>query len=207
MKEMLGIADRLLVVYDGHCGLCNGWVRWLLRHDRRDRLRFAASVSPAVAQLLARHVNPPESNGTPDTVLVFSNPLQINEELWIRFAGVLVSLRELPQPWPTVAVVLGWIPDFLANPAYKLIARWRYCIWGRLESCPLPAPENRARFLSLAGANCTDTAGAPQAEEDNCNVQAEEKARECMKPIQFHLANAMHPIPALGVPQQNAKNK
>jgi predicted DCC family thiol-disulfide oxidoreductase YuxK len=44
-------------------------------------------------------------------------------------------------------MVLGWIPDFLSNPAYKLIARWRYHIWGRLEICPLPAPEHRARFL------------------------------------------------------------
>jgi predicted DCC family thiol-disulfide oxidoreductase YuxK len=44
-------------------------------------------------------------------------------------------------------MVLGWIPDLLSDPAYKLIARWRYRIWGRLEICPLPAPEDRARFL------------------------------------------------------------
>ncbi len=147
MNEMDGVGDRLLMVYDGHCGLCNGWVRWLLRHDRRDRLRFAASVSPAVAQLLARHADLLEPNGTPKMVLVFRNPLQINEQMWLRFAGGLILLRELPPPWPTVAMVLGRIPVFLANPAYRLIARWRYCIWGRLESCPLPAPEDRARFL------------------------------------------------------------
>ena len=147
MKEMDVIGNRLLVVYDGHCCLCNGWVRWLLRHDRRDRLRFVASVSPAVAQLIERHADLLEPNGTPDTVLVFRNPLQINEQLWRRFAGELVSLRELPPPWPAVAMVLGWIPDLLCDPAYKLIARWRYHIWGRLESCPLPTVEERARFL------------------------------------------------------------
>ena len=147
MKEMDGIGNRLLVVYDGHCCLCNGWVRWLLRHDRRDRLRFAASVSPAVAQLIERHADLLEPSGIPDTVLVFRNPLQINEQLWCRFAGELVSLRELPPPWPAVALVLGWIPDLLSDPAYKLIARWRYRIWGRMEICPLPAPEDRARFL------------------------------------------------------------
>ena len=75
------------------------------------------------------------------------NPLQNNEQLWCRFAGELVSLRELPPPWPAIAMVLGWIPDLLSDPAYKLIARWRYRIWGRLEICPLPAPEDRARFL------------------------------------------------------------
>lgn len=147
MKEMDGVGNRLLVVYDGHCGLCNGWVRWLLRHDRRDRLRFAPSVSPAVAQLLARHAYLLEPNGAPGTVLVFRNPQQVDEQLWLRFAGVLVSLRELPPPWLAIAVVLGWIPDFLGNPAYRLIARWRYRIWGRMDRCPLPAPEDRARFL------------------------------------------------------------
>ncbi|MFZ1087440.1 MAG: DCC1-like thiol-disulfide oxidoreductase family protein [Terracidiphilus sp.] len=147
MKEIGGIGDRLLVVFDGHCGLCNGWVHWLLRHDKQDRLRFAASVSPAVAQLIERHADLLEPNGAPDTVLVFRNPLQINEQLWFRFAGALISLRELPAPWPAIAMVLGWIPYRLSDPAYRLVARWRYRIWGRQESCPLPAPEDRARFL------------------------------------------------------------
>jgi predicted DCC family thiol-disulfide oxidoreductase YuxK len=147
MPESLEIGDRLLVVYDGHCVLCNGWVRWLLRRDRRDRLRFAASVSPAVTQLIERHAGLLEPNGTPGTVLVFRNPLQTNEQLWIRLAGELVSLRELPQPWPAVAMVLGWIPDFLGDPAYRLIARWRYRIWGRLESCPMPKDGERSHFL------------------------------------------------------------
>jgi predicted DCC family thiol-disulfide oxidoreductase YuxK len=144
---MDGIGNRLLVVYDGHCGLCNSMVRWLLRHDRLDRLRFAASTSPAVTQLIERHAELFEPNGSPGSVLVFRNPLQAEEQLWVRFKATLVVLGELPQPWPTVASVLGWIPDFLGDPAYKLIARWRYRIWGRLESCSLPAAEDRARFL------------------------------------------------------------
>ncbi len=147
MKGMDGIGNRLLVVFDGHCGLCNGLVRWLLRQDQRDRLRFASSVSPAVTQLLARHADLLEPNGIPGTVLVFRNPSQADEQLWVRFKGTLVVLRELPQPWPTVASALGWIPDFLSGPIYRLNARWRYRIWGRQENCPLPAPEDRSRFL------------------------------------------------------------
>jgi predicted DCC family thiol-disulfide oxidoreductase YuxK len=42
MQESQELGDRLRVVFDGHCGLCNGWVRWLLRRDQRDRLRFVA---------------------------------------------------------------------------------------------------------------------------------------------------------------------
>ena len=151
MSELDGIGNRLLVVYDGHCGLCNGWVRWLLRHDRQDRLRFAASISTAVEQLMKRHVGYLEPDGVPGTVLVFHNPLQADERLWLRFSATRILLRELPAPWPAVASALGWIPDSISDPFYRLIARWRYRVWGRLESCPLPAPEDRARFLGLPG--------------------------------------------------------
>jgi predicted DCC family thiol-disulfide oxidoreductase YuxK len=49
------LGGRLLVIFDGQCGFCNRSVRWFLRRDRRDRLRFVASDSPKVAELLARH--------------------------------------------------------------------------------------------------------------------------------------------------------
>jgi predicted DCC family thiol-disulfide oxidoreductase YuxK len=147
VNELIALGDRLLVVFDGHCGFCNGSVRWLLRRDRRDRLRFAASSSPAVVPLLARHAELLEPGGVPGTVLVFRNPLEAEEQALTRFAATLALLRELPRPWPTVAAALRWIPSFLSDPLYRLVARWRYRIWGRLESCPIPSPEDRARFL------------------------------------------------------------
>jgi len=141
------IGDRLLVVYDGHCGLCNGWVRWLVQRDRGDRLRFAPSSLPEVTPLVARHTDLLEPDGTPGTVLVFRSPLEAGEQPLIRFAATLALLRELPRPWPAVAAAMGWIPKFLSDPAYRFVARWRYAIWGRLESCPVPTPKERARFL------------------------------------------------------------
>jgi predicted DCC family thiol-disulfide oxidoreductase YuxK len=147
MSEPLKIGDRLLVVYDGHCGLCNGWVRWLLRWDWRDRLRFAASQSEKAAGLLARHADALEPGGTPGTVLVFRNPLEAGEQPLTRLAATLAVLGELPRPWPALAAALAWIPAFLSDPVYRLVARWRYRVWGRLECCPLPTAEERARFL------------------------------------------------------------
>jgi predicted DCC family thiol-disulfide oxidoreductase YuxK len=147
VKGLDVVGDRLLVVYDGHCALCNGWVRWLLPRDHRDRLRFVASESPKVAGLLARHVEVLESDGAPGTVLVFRNPLEDGEQMLTRFTAALALLRELPRPWPAVAATLGWIPSFLSDPLYRLVARWRYRIWGRLESCPVPTAEERSRFL------------------------------------------------------------
>jgi predicted DCC family thiol-disulfide oxidoreductase YuxK len=147
MPDALDIGDRLLVVFDGHCGFCNGFVRWLLRRDRRDRLRFAASSSVAIAPLLARHADLLDAGGVPGTVLVFRNPLEPEEQVLIRFAATLALFGELPRPWPAVAAALGWIPNFLSDPMYRLVARWRYRIWGRLESCSIPSAEERERFL------------------------------------------------------------
>jgi len=141
------IGDRLLVVFDGHCGFCNGLVRWLVRRDRRDRLRFAPSSLESVAALVARHAELLETGGVPNTVAVFRSPLKAEEQVLTRFAATLTLLGELPQPWPAVAGVLRWIPSFISDPLYRLVARWRYRIWGRLESCPIPTAEERERFL------------------------------------------------------------
>jgi predicted DCC family thiol-disulfide oxidoreductase YuxK len=147
VKEVDETGDRLLVIFDGHCGFCYGWVRWLVRRDRRDRLRFAAFGSPPTAALEARHARLLESGGSPETILVFRNPFESDEQVLVRFAATLAVLRELPLPWPAVAKGLGCIPGFLGDSAYRLMARWRYRIRGRLESCPLPTAEERERFL------------------------------------------------------------
>jgi predicted DCC family thiol-disulfide oxidoreductase YuxK len=69
------------------------------------------------------------------------------ERILARSSAILALLRELPRPWPAVAVALGWIPRPLRDLAYRLVARWRYRICGRLETCPLPSARDRERFL------------------------------------------------------------
>jgi len=119
-----------------------------MRRDRRDRLRFAASESEIAAALLARHgINSPDAESGPPTILVVLNFGERAERVLTRSEAVLALLAELPQPWPAVAAVLGWIPRPVRDIGYKLIARWRYRIWGRLEICPIPGADERARFL------------------------------------------------------------
>lgn len=151
------LGSRLLVVYDGHCGLCNHTVRWLLARDRHDRLRFAPSLSPAVAALLARHgFQPPATPDDPTTVNTASGPGTIlvvrgagspTEQLFTRSTAVAVALAQLPRPWPLTARLLRLVPRPLRDLGYRLTARWRYRIWGRLSACPLPTPEQQSRFL------------------------------------------------------------
>ncbi|MGA3262681.1 MAG: DCC1-like thiol-disulfide oxidoreductase family protein [Terracidiphilus sp.] len=148
MRDRLVSGDRLLVVFDGHCVLCNRTVRWFLRRDQRDRLRFVASESAKLAELLARHgIGKEESGSQPDSILVVQDAELPAEKLLVRSDAMVAMLSELPRPWPAVAVVLRWIPRPARDLGYRLIARWRYRIWGRLENCPLPAAGERERFL------------------------------------------------------------
>ena len=148
VSNLAELGDRLVVVFDGHCGLCNWTVRWLMRRDRRDRLRFAASESEIAAALLARHgINLPDAKSVPATILVVLNFGDLAERVLARSEAVLALLAELPQPWPPVASVLHWLPRSVRDLGYRLVARWRYRIWGRLEVCTIPGADERERFL------------------------------------------------------------
>ena len=149
------LGSRLLVIYDGTCGLCNHTVQWLLARDRHDRLRFAPSSSPAVAALLARHGFPSpaaandkaaEDSG-PGTILVLRAVATPAEQLFTRSTAVAVALAQLPGPWPLAGQLLRLVPLPIRDLGYRLIARWRYRIWGQLSACPVPTPEERSHFL------------------------------------------------------------
>jgi predicted DCC family thiol-disulfide oxidoreductase YuxK len=144
VKSLEDLGDRLLVIFDGRCGLCNRSVRWLLRRDRRDRLCFVASQSEKVAELLARYgFGAPDSASAPSTILVVRGFGDPTEQVLVRSEAVLVLLRALPQPWPLVAAVIGWIPRPVRDLGYRLIARGRRRFGGRRESCPVPGPRSR----------------------------------------------------------------
>jgi len=148
VEESFDIGGRLLVVFDGRCGFCNRAVRWLLRRDRQDRVRFVASESAKVTGLLARHgLDGAGAAEGPGTILVVREAGGTAERVLLRSDAVVALLRELPRPWPAVGVTLGWVPRLVRDVGYGLVARWRYRLWGRLGSCPAPTGEERERFL------------------------------------------------------------
>jgi predicted DCC family thiol-disulfide oxidoreductase YuxK len=145
VEELKG---RLLVLYDGECGLCNRSIRWFLRRDRRDRFRFAPSSDPRAIEILAQHGIAATSPGAgPDTIVVLRNVGTPLEDMLVRSNAVLACLRALPQPWPMAAALLRLIPRPFRELGYRQIARWRYRFFGRLATCPLPTPEERGHFL------------------------------------------------------------
>jgi len=137
--------DHPIVLYDGVCGLCNHLVQFLLRHDYRDRFRFASLQSELSQTLLARHGFDPKDL---DTVYVVRNNGQANEALLSRSDAILFMLKELGGIW-NLSRIGKILPPALRNVFYDLVARNRYRVFGKYESCMLPSPEQRAKFFDV----------------------------------------------------------
>jgi len=126
-----------LLLYDGHCALCNGWVRFLLRFDPGGALRFAALSSATGRETLAAH---PEVAGTDSLVLIEAGRASV------RSTAVLRLFRYLGGPW-RIFLIGSVVPREIRDSLYDVVAHWRYRVFGRLDTCPLPPPSARARFL------------------------------------------------------------
>jgi predicted DCC family thiol-disulfide oxidoreductase YuxK len=135
-----------VILYDGVCGLCNRLVQFVLNHDSQDRFRFASLQSDFAARVLRRHGTAPEEL---DTVYVVSDHALPGERLASRSDAAVVVLRELGGVWNVLGAALRWLPRWLRNWGYNLVARNRYRIFGKYGSCPIPSEKDRRKFLDL----------------------------------------------------------
>ena len=140
-----GSEGVIIVLYDGVCGLCNRTVRFLLQRDRRDRLRFASLQSAFARELLARHHKDPCDL---DTVYVVIDHGQPSERLLARADAMLHAVRLVGGVWRLSAFAY-LLPRSLRNRAYDVVARHRYGWFGRYDVCPIPAPEQRKKFIAM----------------------------------------------------------
>lgn len=137
-----------ILLYDGVCGLCNRFVQFILRRDRDGIFRFASLQSALAAHILARHNTSPADLDTV-YVVVNSDPQRPPQLLLSRSDAVLFVLKQLGALWRSVAFLLQLLPKFARDLAYNAIARHRYRIFGKYESCALPSAQDRSRFLDL----------------------------------------------------------
>lgn len=126
-----------ILFYDGTCGFCNGTVQWVLRNDRRARLRFAPLQGSTYAALDV--ANKPTDLST--IVLVE------NDRLYTRTSATVRMLRAMGGVWSLLGSLLWLIPKPLRDLGYRLIARNRYRLAGRVEACSLPTGPVAARML------------------------------------------------------------
>jgi predicted DCC family thiol-disulfide oxidoreductase YuxK len=135
-----------IILYDGVCGLCNRLVQFILRHDQNAVFRFASLQSAFAEQVLTRHgANPTHL----DTFYVVVNYDEADEMLLARSAAVVYVLKRLGGIWRVAALLFNFVPRPLRDWVYGIVAKNRYRIFGRFDSCPLPSAETRDKFLDL----------------------------------------------------------
>lgn len=133
-----------LVFFDGVCGLCDGFVQFLLKRDRQGQFRFATLQGDLARGMLpAQGYDPADL----DSVIVVTDWKGPSQRVLAGSSAVLHSVRMLGGGWGVLAIAGRLVPTVVADATYRLVARWRYRIFGRFDVCPLPRPEWRDRFI------------------------------------------------------------
>jgi predicted DCC family thiol-disulfide oxidoreductase YuxK len=145
--ERNAIQGRALVLYDGVCALCHGVVQFLMKHDRLDRFRYAPLQSGLGREVLARF----DIHTFPDGVMLLTDALTPRGRLYQRSDAVAEALPLLGGYWRLAGRVLRLLPRPLRDWGYGLVARFRYRLFGRYDTCPVPPPEQRSRVLGMYG--------------------------------------------------------
>lgn len=153
----------LLVLFDGECALCSGFVRFLIARDRRMRLQFGTLGDDAAGKILRSAGLDPDAlpDALPDSLVVIDGGRAL-----VGSDGVLAIARAMPFPWRTLAA-LRHVPRPLRDAIYRVVARNRHRWFGRPETClalppdrrPLVPPDTEALTTVPAGGTPPPSAG------------------------------------------------
>ena len=127
-----------IIVFDALCVLCSANAQFVLRHDRGGRFRLASMQGEVGAALYRRFGIDPAD---PDTLIVVEGDTLLRDS-----DAVLAIYGGLGWPWRMLGA-LRFVPRGLRDPVYRFVARHRYRIFGRRETCWLPTPEQAGRVL------------------------------------------------------------
>lgn len=139
------MADTLInpiMLYDGVCGFCNQTVQTVIRRDHDGVFRFAALQSGFARTILQRHGFDPSRL---DAVIVVLEHQQAGERLLVKSDAALYIARRLRM----APRLFGILPRFLRDLLYDVVARWRYRIRGKSDTCMVPDAGQRSRFIEL----------------------------------------------------------
>jgi predicted DCC family thiol-disulfide oxidoreductase YuxK len=137
-----------LLLYDGLCGVCNSAVQWILKRDHADRFRFAPQQSQLATEVLARHQVDRAAMLAANSVYLALHPGSPEETLLTQSDVTVHILLSIGGIWKVPGYLLGALPRFVRNAAYRLFARNRYRFSRQYATCPLPTAAVRAKFLA-----------------------------------------------------------
>jgi predicted DCC family thiol-disulfide oxidoreductase YuxK len=127
-----------ILLFDGVCNLCNASVQWVLTHDRKGIFHFAALQSDTGKAILQKWGRPTEDFDS--VVLIDGDRLLLHSDV------PLEIVRRIGGGW-RLLYVFKIIPRPIRDVIYRWVARNRYRWFGKKESCMLPQPEWKSRFV------------------------------------------------------------
>ena len=136
-----------IILYDGVCGFCDRTLQFILKRDSQDQFRFAALQSEFALPLLTKHGMNTEVLESICLVLDYGLP---TECIQMCSTAVISIFQRLGTFWRAAAIMLSIVPLPLRDWGYNLIAKYRYRIFGKYDTCPLPQASDRHKFLDLA---------------------------------------------------------
>lgn len=139
VKEQTAEASQCpIILFDAECILCSANAQFVLKHDKRARFRLASMQGTVGTELCLAHGLDPKN---PSTILV------VDGDIVRRDSDAVLSIYEtLGFPWRAVTI-FRVVPRFLRDPVYGWIARNRYRLFGRRETCWMAPPEYKERML------------------------------------------------------------
>ena len=132
------MTESSIILFDGVCNLCDGFVQFVIQHDSKGQFRFASLQSETGREILATHQLPQDQLST----IVLSR----GDEFFTKSDAALRILSNLDGILKLTGIFL-FLPRFVRDIFYDLVARNRYRIFGRKDACMIPTQELRERFL------------------------------------------------------------
>lgn len=131
-------SGKIVILFDGVCNLCNGAVQFIIKRDKTSKFLFASLQSDfGQSQLQKFGLDPSKLHSI---IALDSGTFYERSDAAMKIAAGLA------QPWPMLGV-FRILPRFLRDWVYDLIANNRYKMFGKMESCMIPTPELKGRFV------------------------------------------------------------
>ncbi len=130
--------DQPVIVFDGVCNLCNGFVDFIVRRDPDGIFQFASNQSEAGEEILSQAGL---TDFEADTIVLVQGGTA-----YVRSTAVLRIAGQLGLPWKLLRVFV-LVPAPVRDFVYRLVAKNRYRMFGKRDTCRIPTPEERSRFL------------------------------------------------------------
>lgn len=143
-QEKCAATGSTIVLYDGVCGLCDHFVQTVLDHDPQGKFQFAPLQGKTAKDILGKYGKDPTKLSS---VILIEGVGSASEKLYERSEAALRVLGALSGPLHLLKYFL-FVPGPLRDLGYDFVAANRYKVFGKHESCRMPSPDEKDRFIT-----------------------------------------------------------